>query len=501
MRKVRFQDMFEFAAKSKLKAGEGQKEGAFPFYTSSPIQSKFIDKQQFQGEHLIFGTGGSASVHFNDKQFAVSSDCFVLKPNYRNELFNTKYVFYYLLSNLHVLESGFRGAGLKHISKSYIANLSIPLPSYGEQNQIVTVLDKSYSILELRNKQLNQLELLKESLYFSLFSEKVKSYENWETYTIKDLALNKKGSMRTGPFGSNLKHDEFTTEGDIAVLGIDNAVNNYFEWGKRRFISKSKYDELKRYRIFPRDVIVTIMGTVGRSAVVPEDIPLAINTKHLAALTLNTKIANPYYIAFSIHSNPSIISQISQKNKGAVVPGINLTIIKNLKLKLPPIELQNYFEEFVCKVDNQIKAHLYDSRNQNDLLREVLSYNSFTGKLKTNLSAFSFDDQVVDYVEKEYVKNEYTNQSEQLKQLIQIYFEGRSFTFVEFNQLVKEGDVDIEYEYVLPEKRKGLRDFVFEALESDDTSPAFLKQVFEVDTNRDADKNKDESKIAFQINK
>ncbi|MGE3535797.1 MAG: restriction endonuclease subunit S [Candidatus Tectimicrobiota bacterium] len=186
--------------------------------------------------------------------------------------------------------------------------------------------------------------------------------------------------MRTGPFGSNLLHSEFTIEGDVAVLGIDNAVQNRFAWGERRFITNEKYRELESYRIYPGDVIVTIMGTIGRSAVIPDDIPIAINTKHLAAITLNKKIANPLFVSYSIHSSPFILNQFKSKNRGAIMSGLNLGLIKETKLKRPPIELQDRFAAIHKKID-EVKARYQQSLADLENLYAALSQKAFKGEL------------------------------------------------------------------------------------------------------------------------
>ena len=94
-----------------------------------------------------------------------------------------------------------------------------------------------------------------------MFGIRNKDFTVWKDIEIQELAAAEKGSMRTGPFGSSLKHDEFTEEGEIAVLGIDNAVENTFNWKKKRFITKARYEKkFKRYTVKPRDVIITNYG-------------------------------------------------------------------------------------------------------------------------------------------------------------------------------------------------------------------------------------------------
>ena len=77
---VKLGEVFEFQRKSKIKAGEGLENGLYPFYTSSQDLSMYLDEYEHEGDALIFGTGGKASVHYNRGKFSVSTDCYVVKP-------------------------------------------------------------------------------------------------------------------------------------------------------------------------------------------------------------------------------------------------------------------------------------------------------------------------------------------------------------------------------------------------------------------------------------
>lgn len=261
-----------------------------------------------------------------------------------------------------------------------LGRIKIPLPPLANQKRIAHLLGKVEGLIARRKQHLQQLDDLLRSVFLEMFSPHSPGYEVWPLVEIKDLAAKHKGAMRTGPFGSNLLHSEFTTEGDVAVLGIDNAVQNRFAWGERRFISNEKYTELQSYRIYPGDVIVTIMGTIGRSAVIPDDIPVAINTKHLVAITLNKEIANPLFISYSIHSSPFILNQFRSKNRGAIMSGLNLGLIKETKLKRPPIELQNQFAAIHTKID-EVKFRYQQSLTDLETLYGALSQKAFKGEL------------------------------------------------------------------------------------------------------------------------
>jgi len=179
-REVELSDVFNFQKKSNIKAGDNQKEGRYKFFTSSDIQSKFIDRAVFDGEYLIFSTGGSAGVHYCNEKFSTSTDCFVVKVD--NKL-NSKYIYYYLFTNIHILEAGFKGAGLKHISKEYLKKIKIIYPEKKEsQQKIVSILEKAEQAKELRKTADELTKAFLKAVFMEMFGNVVTNNKKWDEY-------------------------------------------------------------------------------------------------------------------------------------------------------------------------------------------------------------------------------------------------------------------------------------------------------------------------------
>jgi len=323
-------------------------------------QSKVLKKKLQFGDTIIEKSGGSPNqpvgrVVFFDIEdeniYLCNNFTSILRPSNKVCPKYLLYSLFYLHITGRTLNYQNKTTGIINLQLDrFLSTEKIFLPSIEEQKRIVALLDQADELRQKRKQSIDLLDKYLKSVFLEMFGEKASGYNNWNTIEFKELAAEGKTSMRTGPFGSDLLHSEFVDSG-IAVIGIDNAVHNKFTWDERRFITKEKYQKLKRYTLYPGDVIITIMGTTGRSAVIPEEIPLAINTKHLAAITLNTNLANPYFISYSLHSNPEIVRQIIKQGKGAIMTGLNLGIIKELKFKLPPIELQNKFANILSETE------------------------------------------------------------------------------------------------------------------------------------------------------
>jgi len=152
---VKLGEVIEFLPKSKRKAGDGKPLGNYPFFTSSQIQNKWLDVVDYKEEALVLGTGGSASVHLS-KNFATSADVFVIKSKTKN--LSNVFLYYCLKNNIDILNVGFRGVGLKHLSKAYLNQIQIPLPSIKDQRQIVAEIEKEQKIIEANKEMIKLFE-------------------------------------------------------------------------------------------------------------------------------------------------------------------------------------------------------------------------------------------------------------------------------------------------------------------------------------------------------
>lgn len=241
--------------------------------------------------------------------------------------------------------------------------LRIPLPPLAEQRRIAAILDQADTLRTARRQTVGLAEECGRAVFLEMFGEFAGEY-----VAVDDVALPEQGSIRTGPFGSQLLHSEFVAQG-ISVLGLDNVVGNSFRWGERRFISVEKYGALKRYTVRPGDVLVSIMGTCGRCVVVPPDVGVAINTKHICAITLDPRVALPEFVRASFLWHPRSRQYLTQQTKGAIMDGLNMGIIKRMTLPLPSLDVQQQFVTRLGEIDG-IAAQLLESSNR---LREMFA--------------------------------------------------------------------------------------------------------------------------------
>ena len=331
MESAKINDLFVIQTNSKLKANEGKKVGQYPFYTSGE-EIKYLDTFQFNTRGLIIGKGGNPNWRFANGMFSMSTDCCLLTA--KQESVDIEYVYYYLCAIPIVMQRLYKGVGIKHISLADIKNIEIEYPPIEVQRTIVSVLSFLDAIIKKRQISVvkNIPELLK-SYYSQLVDNNV-----WDKVRISDIAT----EIKSGPFGTQLHVSQFKDKGEIYIYGIDDLTKKA---PKTRYLSIEEKDKYKRYLVHGDDVLISIMGTVGRTKVVPKDIGLAINTKHLVDITLNQELCKPYFLAYTLENDRKVKRQIESSKHGAVMSAINMSDVKNLKITLPSIKVQMYFEE------------------------------------------------------------------------------------------------------------------------------------------------------------
>lgn len=353
MESAKINDLFVIQTNSKLKAKEGKKEGQYPFYTSGE-EIKYLDTFQCNTRGLIIGKGGNPNWRFANGMFSMSTDCCLLTA--KQESVDIEYVYYYLCAFPTIMQRLYKGVGIKHISLVDIKNIEIEYPPIEVQRTIVSVL--SFLDAVIKKRQINVVknipELLK-SYYSQLVDNNV-----WDKVRISDIAT----EIKSGPFGTQLHVSQFSDKGEIYVYGIDDLTKKV---PKTRYLSIAELDKYERYLVHGDDVLISIMGTVGRTKVVPKDIGLAINTKHLVDITLNQDLCKPYFLAYTLENDRKVRQQIESSKHGAVMSAINMSDVKNLMITLPSIKVQMYFEE----VYHQVKDIQKCMEEEIQLLKEL----------------------------------------------------------------------------------------------------------------------------------
>lgn len=186
MNTVSLGDLFEFARKTEHPATRGISGGAYPFFISSQDKILTTDSPDQEGPALIIGDGGSASIHCVDGPFSASNHCYIAVPKSRL-VEEAKFYNHYLKSNIHLLEAGFKGVGLRNVSKSYLSSLPLPTASDAAKRRVVEMLDRAEGICRKQEQVFTMINEIPKSIFFEMFGNPYSNSKKLPVIPIKDM--------------------------------------------------------------------------------------------------------------------------------------------------------------------------------------------------------------------------------------------------------------------------------------------------------------------------
>ena len=369
---MRIGDICTYAPKSQIKAGEAVDGAEYMFFTSSAEENKRYSDYQIDGEGIIMGTGGNATLHYYSGKFSTSTDCVVLMPD---DHVRCKYLYYFFKANMHVLEAGFKGAGLRHTNKAYISDIRIDtIPAFEEQDRLVLLLDKLQQVISYRETELTKLDELVKARFVELFGDLNINNMGWDEKPLLDVC----NQLKRYPTFCNMEYIEHGTRviriGNILLDGhmdIDEA--NYV------FVYDTVNDDFPDTVIEKYDIVMAVRGdgsAAKRIGIIQEDRLIGANiSPNLIRIQANPNIVDPiflfYYLTGEVGQNrlDTYVNKTAKKNIAA-------KDIAKVITPIPDMELQKEYVGFVKQVDKS-KVTIQESLDKTQILFNSLMQKYF----------------------------------------------------------------------------------------------------------------------------
>jgi len=304
-----------------------------------------------------------------------------------------KFLYHYFCSIEEELDKKGTGTTFKAISGDVIRNTKLHLPPLPEQHRIVAKIEELFSSLDRGIESLKTAQqhlkvyrqaVLKWAFEGKLTNNNVKEGElpeGWKWVLITDLVGKNKHALKAGPFGSSLKKEFYVKKG-YKIYGQEQVISGDPFYGDY-YVNEDKYQELYSNRIKPLDVLISLVGTVGKVLILPENCAAGIINPRLIKISLDTNVYLPKFFKYYFESS-SVKSFYSSKAQGTTMDVLNLSIIKKIKFPLCSLsEQQTIVAEIesrlsVCdKIEESIEQSLIESES----LRQSILKKAFEGKL------------------------------------------------------------------------------------------------------------------------
>lgn len=191
---------------------------------------------------------------------------------------------------------------------------------------------------------------------------------HWKIKKVKYL-IEDEGGIKIGPFGSSLKLDTLTDDG-IKVYGQGNIIKDDFTLGHRHIPIERFESDFSQYEILEGDILITMMGTTGKSKVFKREFKRGILDSHLLRLRFKRNSFSNYLFVIILQESDYVFHQLKLNSKGAIMEGLNSSIVKELSLLTPPLSEQQQIVSFLDTKTSLIDSLIEKTLRKIELLKE-----------------------------------------------------------------------------------------------------------------------------------
>jgi type I restriction enzyme S subunit len=343
-------------------------------------EKKVQQKKLLKGDIIIEKSGGSPKqpvgrvVFFNEEGvYLCNNFTSILRP--KKEKVEPKYLHYLLYASHRFGVTGMfqnKTTGIINLQlPRYINKLEIPLPSLKTQQHIAQILDDAAAFRDKTAQLLKEYDLLAQSIFLDMFGDPFNNQKNFEKGTVRDLVLEAK-------YGTSTKASE---EGEFCYLRMNNITySGYMDYEKLKYVDIPKKD-LSKYIVRKGDLLFNRTNSkelVGKTAVFDSDTKM-IAAGYLIRVRMNEK-GNPYFIWGYLNSKHGKLILNSMCKSIVGMANINAQELQNIKILLPPIQLQNEFAVKIALIKKQKELAKQELQESEDLFNCLLQ-KAFKGEL------------------------------------------------------------------------------------------------------------------------
>lgn len=302
----------------------------------------------------------------------IGSTIAILRPLIKN--IYTPYLGLFLQSKFLENQNNTTGATIPHVSRNYLENLSVPIPSLQEQKRIAAILQKADRVRRLRRHARQLSDGYLQSVFLEMFGDPKTNPKRWEIDPIEKVILSTQNGFSP--------REDFSSEGNIVLRIRDISTGKIDYSNPRRMILNEK--DLAKYTLDQDDlIIVRVNGNpnlVGiASEFVIQDEPI-IFSDHIIRVRLDKELINTTFVVHLLNSPYGRKEVLNNISTTAGQYTINSSGLSRIKTIYPPLSKQEQFSKVIKKF-NRFLISQTESERQAEMFFQSLLQKAFQGEL------------------------------------------------------------------------------------------------------------------------